>query len=131
MFPNDLALDRNRDGKLNIADAIAILNFEYKLKGPTKTYELNCSNNPFAGSGIIVGVPKNGDRIVTITIYDKKGKLLRTLIHEVLYPARHIFRWDGKDDAGVEQVSGMYPCKMTAGNIEIECQALHVRVIRD
>ena len=119
-------IDHNRNGKVDIADAIWLLNMQYRYFGPTATYELNCSNNPFAGSYIIVGVPKNGDETVTLTIYDREGRLLRTLLNKVMYPARHVLLWDGKDDEGVEQTSGLYPCKMTAGDLEIEGEALFI-----
>jgi flagellar hook assembly protein FlgD len=44
------------------------------------------------------------------------GKRIRTLDRGIREPGRYTARWDGRDDSGGSTVSGLYFCKMKAGN---------------
>ncbi len=44
----------------------------------------------------------------------KKGPLIRTICESRLQPGRHMFYWDGKDDAKKTVAAGTYICWMDA-----------------
>jgi len=48
-----------------------------------------------------------------LEVYDARGRLVRTLHAGVLAAGPHAFRWDGRDDAGREQPSGVYLARLT------------------
>jgi hypothetical protein len=47
---------------------------------------------------------------------EKKGPLIRTLCDSRLQPGRHMFYWNGKDDAGKTVAAGVYRCWMDSEN---------------
>jgi predicted outer membrane repeat protein len=70
--------------------------------------------NPFNPSTTLnFSVPSRSD--VKIDIYDVKGSLVRTLVHEQLSAGEYPVMWDGTDAAGNVVTSGTYVAKMTAG----------------
>jgi hypothetical protein len=53
---------------------------------------------------------------VTITIYNVKGELVRTLVNETQTAGNHTIMWDGTDSFGRGASSGMYFYQMTTAN---------------
>jgi len=53
---------------------------------------------------------------VTITIYNMKGQLIRTLVSETKGRGHHSIVWNGTDDMGNHVGCGIYTYKMQAGN---------------
>jgi len=51
---------------------------------------------------------------VTVTVFDLGGRRLRTLGQGVQAPGRHAVVWDGTDDGGARQPSGMYLYRLQA-----------------
>ena len=51
---------------------------------------------------------------VTLAIYDARGRRVRTLIDGAMPAGKHSVDWDGRDDRGVAQSSGVYFCRMEA-----------------
>lgn len=50
---------------------------------------------------------------LTVTVHDVSGRLVRTLVREVLLPAGPArLEWDGRDDAGAEARGGVYFCRV-------------------
>lgn len=49
-------------------------------------------------------------------IYDVKGRLVKTLLGKTMEAGRHTLTWEGKDNRGLSVPSGIYFCKLTAGN---------------
>ncbi len=45
---------------------------------------------------------------VTLTVFDARGRVVRTLVNESRPPGRHTIVWDGRSDRGVEAASGVY-----------------------
>ena len=45
---------------------------------------------------------------VALTIYDVRGRQVRTLIDKDLQPGSHTIAWDGRDDRGSKVPSGIY-----------------------
>ncbi len=53
--------------------------------------------------------------MVSLSIYNSVGQLVRTLVNEAKTPGRHAVVWDGTDSAGRKATSGVYIYKITAG----------------
>lgn len=71
--------------------------------------------NPFnAETTISYQVPKPSR--VTIEVYNLLGQRLRQLVDETKEPGVHQIIWNGRDENGLYVGSGIYLCKMRAGN---------------
>lgn len=69
--------------------------------------------NPFNPSTLISwSLEREGP--VTVTVFDLGGRRLRTLEQGVLAPGRHAVAWDGTDENGAHQPSGMYLYRLQA-----------------
>jgi hypothetical protein len=66
---------------------------------------------------------------VSLRIYNAAGELVRTLVDETQSPAPGGFSaaWDGKDDRGRGVASGVYFCKLTAGDFSRTKKAVLLR----
>lgn len=54
--------------------------------------------------------------LVTLTIYDVQGKVVRRLVHDTRKPGRYREQWNGINETGSPVASGIYFCKLAAGN---------------
>ena len=71
--------------------------------------------NPFnPATEIKFDVPKESH--VKIVIYDITGKVVKTLVDEVVKPGAYRILWDGTDDSGNKVTSGIYFYRMIAGS---------------
>ena len=50
-----------------------------------------------------------------LVIYDVSGELVRVLANEAFAAGAHTHVWDGRNDAGSPVSSGVYFCKLVAG----------------
>ena len=67
--------------------------------------------NPFNPSTILtfdVGFEDGPDQIIRCDIYNIRGQLISTLIHDRLDIGRYEWRWNGQTDAGKQVASGVY-----------------------
>jgi hypothetical protein len=81
---------------------------------PAMTYLAQNHPNPFNPATTIrfgLGEPA----WVTLRIYDASGRPVRTLIDRGHGAGEHEILWDGNDDAGSRVTSGVYFCKLVAG----------------
>jgi hypothetical protein len=53
---------------------------------------------------------------VSLGVYDVSGKLVRTLSGGNLNAGRHSALWNGEDESGICAVSGVYICRLDAGD---------------
>lgn len=68
--------------------------------------------NPFNPSTTVsFGVPEGTDRL-NLSIYNTRGKLVRTLYAGKIMPGEHQLTWDGRDDKGQATASGIYFLKL-------------------
>jgi hypothetical protein len=68
--------------------------------------------NPFNPTTLVTFVlPEPGD--TRFEIYDVRGRLVRTLVDGTLGVGPHQVPWDGRDDRGLSQASGVYFGKLT------------------
>jgi hypothetical protein len=70
--------------------------------------------NPFNPTTWIRYEVPSGGGVVSITIYDVEGRLVRTLISGSHTAGPKTLAWDGKDDRGKNVVSGVYFYRMLA-----------------
>jgi subtilisin-like proprotein convertase family protein len=70
--------------------------------------------NPFnPRTTVRFDLPRTMD--VSLRIYDVSGRLVCTLVDEVLPAATHSIAWDGQDDTGRRVASGVYYYRLIAG----------------
>jgi uncharacterized repeat protein (TIGR01451 family) len=71
--------------------------------------------NPFnPATTIEYGLTSAG--LVSINIYNVRGELIRTLVHERKVPGWYSVDWDGRDQGGNPVASGVYLDRMSAGS---------------
>lgn len=71
--------------------------------------------NPFNPStNIPYQIPEAANMM--IQIYNVKGNVVCTLLNERKTKGQYIVQWDGLDESGKKVASGVYLCRMTAGN---------------
>jgi hypothetical protein len=64
------------------------------------------------------GVSATDPYKVSIALYDVMGRQVRQLVSTMKEPGNYSVSWDGKSNAGLFVATGMYLCKMNAGNFE-------------
>ena len=65
--------------------------------------------------------------LATLAIYDVRGKLVRTLVHEELEGGAHQASWDGRDSEAEPASSGVYFYRITAGEHSISRKLVLIR----
>jgi len=73
--------------------------------------------NPFNPSTTInYSVPEGASVIVSLKVYDIRGRLVRTLADGSREPGTHTVLWDGTDESGQQASSGIYIYRLRAGD---------------
>ncbi|MCK4307242.1 T9SS type A sorting domain-containing protein [candidate division WOR-3 bacterium] len=79
--------------------------------------ELRVFPNPFNKKAMInYQLPAKGR--VSLKIYDLAGRLVKALVDKEVKTGKHTIKWDGKDLQGRKVSSGIYFCKMEAGDFK-------------
>lgn len=88
---------------------------------------LGSSPNPFsAGTSISFTLPQNAS--VDIHIYNTAGQLVRTLSEgQTFSQGENVVQWDGRTAGGTSASSGVYFCRLTAGDVSITGRMLMMR----
>lgn len=81
--------------------------------GPLVLYQ-NFPNPFHPTTTVSFFLPREGP--INLTIYDVKGRRIRTLKDEALGRGITSIEWDGKDDRGASVSSGIYLCRLKTGN---------------
>jgi hypothetical protein len=71
--------------------------------------------NPFNPSTTVtfdVPVAAGSQQRITVTVYDLRGRRIRTLVDSRLEPGSHQVTWDGRDDRGETVDSGVFLCAL-------------------
>ncbi len=71
--------------------------------------------NPFNPSTTIE-FATSSSRYVVLTVYDVRGARVATLVAGNVTPGRHTVQWNGTDDHGQSLASGVYLCRLSAGD---------------
>ncbi len=83
------------------------------------------SPNPFtAGTTVKFSVPVRSQ--VKVAVYSSDGKLVKTLVHGAAQGVQSV-RWDGANSVGNPVNSGIYICKLIAGNRSITKKMIVIR----
>jgi len=64
---------------------------------------------------------------VSIIIYDAAGHKVRTLVDGVREPSHYAEVWDGTDDAGIPVATGVYICRLRAGETQYARKMLLIK----
>ena len=70
--------------------------------------------NPFNPQTTIAYEMPGADH-VRIVVVDLRGRLVATLVDEVVTAGRHVVTWNGRDDAGRDVDSGVYLSRLATG----------------
>jgi flagellar hook assembly protein FlgD len=74
--------------------------------------------NPFNPTTTISFSIPNDNKVVELSIYNIKGQLVKTLVHEFKPAGEHSVIWDGRDSNGNRVSSGIYFYKLRAGDFQ-------------
>ena len=71
--------------------------------------------NPF-NPETTISYDLSGESVVTLTIYDISGQVIRTMVNNQAMSAGHYKSvWDGRDESGAKVASGVYFYQLRAG----------------
>jgi hypothetical protein len=84
---------------------------------PAATESAGVYPNPFNPS-TRVAFSLNKKEHVSMSVYDVSGRLVRVLVDEVREAGSYEVSWDGTNGRGRQMVSGIYFCRVEAGDYE-------------
>lgn len=88
---------------------------EELVNNSQRDFSLSLSSNPSPSKATIYyQLPIQSD--VGLNIYDISGQLIRKFISKEQKPGLHTVVWDGRDNNGKNVSTGIYFCRLTAGN---------------
>ena len=76
--------------------------------------------NPFnATTTIQYDIPnmENKDYFVTLSVFNNKGQLVRTLVNQNKQYGHYLVTWDGKNNFGKKTPAGVYACQLKIGTL--------------
>ena len=91
---------------------------------PANDLKLRNYPNPFKPSGADRGPATTIEFLITegnkisLSIYNIRGQLVKTLINSYLDSGKHQISWDGKNESGQSVSSGIYYCKLKSDKQE-------------
>lgn len=100
---------------LTVVDYIEVTPTITAARGPDAAFEARVSPNPF-NPATTVHVTLPGAAAVVIDVYDVSGRPVRRLAAGRYGAGAHAFPFDGRDDDGRVLPSGVYLCRVTAGD---------------
>ncbi|HEC78012.1 MAG TPA: T9SS type A sorting domain-containing protein [candidate division WOR-3 bacterium] len=71
--------------------------------------------NPAQGRATIT-YQLSRERVVTLSIYDIQGRLIKELVRTTQSPGIHKIQWNGENNEGRKQSAGIYFARLTLGN---------------
>lgn len=99
----------------NTFEPIESVDSERDGLGPASSFRLsNSYPNPFNPSTTIPFQVDTPSR-VRLEVFDVAGRLVRTLVDQVMAPGSHLRVWDGRDEKGSLVESGVYLVVMQSG----------------
>jgi hypothetical protein len=73
--------------------------------------------NPFNPvTAISFDIPEGSGDEVNLSVYDIRGRLVKTLVREKLEPGTHRVTWDGRTESGEIAASGVYILRLISGD---------------
>jgi YVTN family beta-propeller protein len=120
--PACIAFDPSGSGKYIVTNAgdntVTVLDDPVAGTPPTELPQaLRSFPNPFSGVAMIrFGVPEAAQ--VDVSLYDVRGRLVKTIVSQRMPPGSYTVSWDGKDARGNQAASGVYFCRLSAGAMQ-------------
>jgi hypothetical protein len=112
---------------LVLEDGEVVTSFESTVSIPSVAFALEQNYpNPFNPSTQI-RFSIDRDALVTLSIFDVSGKLVRTLVNRPLAAGSYTGHWDGRDTQGNEVASGIYFYRLTAAKKSLTRKAVLLR----
>ncbi len=84
-------------------------------EGPPSGFRVDSYPNPFNPS-VTITISLDMGAPVALSIYDVRGRYIKTLAHERLPAGPHIYEWDGRDARDASVASGVYFAILKAGD---------------
>ncbi len=105
-------VESTNHGTLRIKDTSGIDDGKQML--PSELQLLQNHPNPFnPGTKITYHLPQSGE--VTLLVFNMLGQEVRVLARERREPGVYTVSWDGRDEHGLDVPSGIYFCRLQAG----------------
>jgi hypothetical protein len=82
---------------------------------PDRTELKSCYPNPF-NTTVSIRFQIASENSMDIRVYDVQGRLVRRLLNQKILPGEYVYHWNGLDDQGQIQASGIYIIQMHAGD---------------
>lgn len=98
---------------ITVTEAIGVSGDEDELRHVTRYLAQN-RPNPFGSSTTICYSVKSRARVL-VSVYDIRGALVRRLVDDAVPAGVHRVTWDGRDGRGKGVGSGVYFCRLQAG----------------
>ena len=99
---------------ITVTDVVGVEEGDEDVLRPLSQYLAQNYPNPFR-STTMIAYSLVGNAPVSIAIYDVRGALVRELVSGTLSAGRHRLVWDGRDGRGQRVGSGVYFCRLEAG----------------
>ena len=110
-----ISLERFQVNNEVIQQATAVVSIHSPAEIPTEFVLYQNYPNPFNPSTVIpYNLPQTGN--VSITLYNLLGQKIITLFNGFKQAGFHEFKWNGKNEHGVEVAGGIYICETTFSN---------------
>ena len=111
--PGNLPKSSADEEEVAAAEAVAVTDYALEQNYP----------NPFNPSTVIsFQLPEASE--VSLSIYNMNGQLVKKLVAGEMNAGRHSFRWDAKDDRGLQVASGVYLYVVKAGEFTAQRKLL-------
>jgi hypothetical protein len=87
---------------------------------------LSIHPNPF-NPAAVVAFELAAETTVTLSVFDLRGHLVRTLAHDQRKAGAYRERWDGRDDRGQDSPAGVYLCRLQTDDATVVSRMALVR----
>jgi len=108
------ALADTEQTDISVTDVVGVTGEYEEPALPLSRYLAQNFPNPF-GAGTTIRYGLLAPAHVRVDIYDVRGALVRRLVDENIPAGHHRAAWDGRDDRGRRVGSGIYFCRLQAG----------------
>lgn len=120
------ALTDTAQTDITVTDVTGVMEEGDGLNAPPAQYLAQNHPNPFASTTTITYSLLAPTR-VALSIYDIRGALVRRLESGMASAGQHRVTWDGRDDRSHKMASGVYFCRLEAGDFR---EARRMTIVR-
>ncbi|HNB56596.1 MAG TPA: T9SS type A sorting domain-containing protein [bacterium] len=110
-----------------MTDTTFTIDFDKPYQEPERVVLFPNAPNPFNGSTRITYDVPEDNTPVSVTVYNLLGQSIATLYRGKPNAGRHQTHWDGRNSRGVSVASGVYLCRLEAGNTVKTQKILYIK----